>query len=160
VSACLASVIGVGFFPLRLVSFLASLGCFAILFAFVRKETNSMALGLLSAGLFAATFRVGGAWLDIARVDSLFLLFLLSSLFALRFWHSAKGLISAALLISLSFLSQADRPARRGSHEFILSFLSAKAAETYFSRDMFACHRINLSIPELGERRLVFLLCF
>ena len=40
VSAVAAKLIGVGFLPLRLVSFLSSLGCFAIIFPMVRRPSN------------------------------------------------------------------------------------------------------------------------
>ena len=105
-SALSSMLFGIGFLPLRLVSFLASIGCFALLFEFVRRETKSMFFGLLSAGLFAATYKVSGLWFDIARVDSLFLLLLLSSIFLLRFFDDAKSLFFSGLLISLCFLTK------------------------------------------------------
>jgi 4-amino-4-deoxy-L-arabinose transferase-like glycosyltransferase len=77
VSALVSVVTGPGFFPLRLVSFLASLGCFWIIFRMVKRRTGTLFPAIVSVGLFAATYRATGAWLDIGRVDSLFLLFLL-----------------------------------------------------------------------------------
>jgi len=41
-AALLAKVFGVSFFALRLVSFLSSIGCFVIIFQFVRRETRSL----------------------------------------------------------------------------------------------------------------------
>ena len=81
VSAVVALASGIGFFPLRLVSFAASLGAFAIIFSLVRRETGSRAAGILAMGLFAATFREGGSWFDTARVHSLFLLLLLGGVY-------------------------------------------------------------------------------
>jgi hypothetical protein len=75
VAAAVSQITGIGFTPLRLVSFLASLVCFTLVFEFVRREGGSASCGVISAGLFAATFRLGGAWFDVARVDSLFMLF-------------------------------------------------------------------------------------
>ena len=72
-SALAALLFGIGLFPLRLVSFLASLVSFTTIFLIVRAETKNDWAAILSTGLFVATFRVTGAWLDIARVDSLFL---------------------------------------------------------------------------------------
>ncbi|MBW1865371.1 MAG: glycosyltransferase family 39 protein, partial [Deltaproteobacteria bacterium] len=106
VGAVFSRLIGVGFLSLRLISFLASLGCLAILFEFVRRETGSVYYGLLSAGLFAATYRIGGAWFDIARVDSLFLLFLLLSVYLLRFCETTLGLLLSGVLMSLSILTK------------------------------------------------------
>lgn len=95
VSAAVAKVTGVGFLPLRLVSFLSSLGCLAILFAWARKESGSAAAGFLSAAFFAAAFKVGGAWFDIARVDMLALFLVLAAAWLLR--HGGRGIASAAL---------------------------------------------------------------
>jgi hypothetical protein len=61
---------------------------------------------MLAAGLFAATYRVSGAWLDLARIDSLFLLLLLWSFYVLRFWPTRSGSLIAAVLLSLSFLTK------------------------------------------------------
>ena len=106
VCAAPAAVLGPGFLPLRLVSILASIGCLVVLFAFVRRETRSTAAALLAPGLFAATYRVGGAWLDIARVDSLFLLLLLASVYLVRHHRSGAQLAAAAVLAALAFLTK------------------------------------------------------
>ncbi|HSP06789.1 MAG TPA: glycosyltransferase family 39 protein, partial [Acidobacteriota bacterium] len=106
VSAAAAKVLGPGFVPLRLVSILASLAAFWILFSMVRRETGSAAAGILAAGLFAATYKISGAWFDLARVDSLFLCLLLAGLFALRFMKSGMGAVWAGTLIALSFLTK------------------------------------------------------
>jgi 4-amino-4-deoxy-L-arabinose transferase-like glycosyltransferase len=106
VSAAASRVLGVGFTPLRLISFLSSIGCFAVIFLIVKRETRSKASAFLASCLFAATFRLAGAWLDIARVDSLFLLFLLGALYLIRFGGSARSDVLAGLLLSLSFLTK------------------------------------------------------
>jgi len=106
VSALAVLVFGVGLFPLRLVSFTASLGCLAVLYWFVLKETGSKRAGLISAGMFAATYRIGGAWLDLARVDSLFLLLMLLALYLVRFGRSRLSWMLAGVLIALSALTK------------------------------------------------------
>jgi len=103
-SSILARVIGVGFLPLRCLSFLSSLGCFVCIFWTVRRETKESYAALLSTGLFAACFRVGGAWFDLARVDSLFLFLLLAGIGAIRCSPSRRSALAAGILISLSFL--------------------------------------------------------
>ena len=103
VSAGLAKVIGFSLLPLRLVSFVSSLACFALIYAFVRRETGSRFYGLIAAGLFAATFRAAGAWLDIARADSLFLALLLAGMYLARFGRSMIALAAAGALFALSF---------------------------------------------------------
>ena len=106
VSAGAALVLGVGFLPLRLISFLASLGCMAVLFAFVRRESKDRWAGLIAAGLFAALYRLSGAWLDVARVDSLFLFFLLLALWVVRFQRTRIGWLLAALLTAAAVFTK------------------------------------------------------
>jgi hypothetical protein len=82
-SAVVSKLTGVGLFPLRLVSFLASIGSLALIAAIVRRRaggpTGGRTAPILAAALFAATFRASGAWFDIARVDSLFLVLILAA---------------------------------------------------------------------------------
>lgn len=106
VSAGAAQILGVGFLPLRLVSILASLGCMGLLYSLVRRETKDRYAGLIAAGLFAATFRLAGAFFDLARVDSLFLFFLLAAVWVLRFYRTRAGFVIAGLLTTLSFLTK------------------------------------------------------
>ncbi|HEX7480847.1 MAG TPA: glycosyltransferase family 39 protein [Polyangiales bacterium] len=73
VCAPFAAVMGLGLPTLRLVSVLASLGTFFFLYRLVWDSTRDRLAGWVAVGLFAAMFVVGGAWLDLARVDALFL---------------------------------------------------------------------------------------
>ncbi len=106
VCAPVATSLGIGLFPLRLVSLVASLGCFLLIFGIVRKETRSNYCGVLSACLYAATYRASGAWFDIARPDSLFMLLLLGSIWFVRFHPNVGGLLAAGILVALSFLAK------------------------------------------------------
>ena len=106
VSAAVSSMLGGGLLPLRLVSFAASLGSLAIIFAIVRRETGSRRAGWLSAGLFVATYQLGGTWFDLARIDSLFLVLSLAALYVLRFTESSRAALLAGVLLSLSFFSK------------------------------------------------------
>jgi len=106
VGAVISKAFGSGFLPLRLVSFSASLGFLVVLLDFVRRDTGSLVAGIVAAGLFLATYRIGGAWLDIARVDSLFLFLLLMSISALRFRRSVGALALSGLLAFLSFMTK------------------------------------------------------
>ncbi len=107
VSAWLAKLVGVGFLPLRLVSIAASFGCFALLYALVRPESRSPAPALVAAGLFAACYRQGGAWLDIGRVDSMFLCLVLGAYVVLRRVGSPWiGGAVAGLLFALAALTK------------------------------------------------------
>jgi hypothetical protein len=106
VSALVARIVGIGFFPLRLVSFSSSLLCFVAIYRIVKAEAHSTFSGLLATGLFAATFRISGAWFDIARVDSLFLMLFLWAIFIIRWTASSRWSFFAGVLLSLSFLSK------------------------------------------------------
>jgi hypothetical protein len=106
VSALVSSVTGVGFFPLRLVSFLSSLGCHWLIYLIVKRETGERFAGILAAGLFAATFRLSGAWFDLARIDSLFLLLLLAGLLLLRSKPASTTWPLAGLCFALSFMTK------------------------------------------------------
>lgn len=105
-SAALARVIGVGFLPLRLVSLLSSLVLFAFTYRLVRRETESRVAGWVAVGMFAATYRLGGAWLDLARVDSLFLVLTLAGVYAVRFGVSAYSWPLAGILLALAALTK------------------------------------------------------
>jgi len=106
VAACVSRVVGPGFTSLRLVSFLSSLGVFTLLFAIVRRETGRVFPGILAVGLFAATYDRVGGWFDLARLDSFYLLLLLSGVYALRFASMARGAIAAGVLIGAAFLTK------------------------------------------------------
>jgi len=106
VAALASSILGAGFLAARLVSVVSSLGCFLLIFLFVKRETGSRFSGLLASGLFAATYRLSGDWLDVARVDSLLLFLLLAMLYLIRFKTSPGSYILAGVLISLSFFTK------------------------------------------------------
>lgn len=106
ISAGVAEFTGIGYFPLRLVSFISSLACFALIFCFVRKETKSFYWGLAATGFFAATFHLSGDWFDLARVDTLFLAFTLLTIYFIRFNKSTTGLILGGVSAFLTFFTK------------------------------------------------------
>ncbi|MEO9023667.1 MAG: glycosyltransferase family 39 protein [Solirubrobacteraceae bacterium] len=106
ISAALGQITGVGFLPLRLVSLAASLISMATLAWVVTRETGEWLAGLVSAGLFAASFRISGAWFDTGRVDSLFLAL---SLVTLAWGARARGVrggLGLGLLVFLAFFTK------------------------------------------------------
>ncbi len=106
VSAGIATLTGPGFLPLRLVSVAASLGCLAIIALWVKRQTRDSIATISAAGLFAATYRAGGAWLDIARVDSLFLFLTLLAIFMLACYQSPWATALAGGIFALAFLTK------------------------------------------------------
>jgi len=106
VSAAAALLFGLTFESLRLVSLMASLISCLTIFLFVKQETSNPYAATLATGLFASTFRIGGAWFDIARVDSLFLMLVLVGLYIVRFQRAYALLVCAGLLFSLAILTK------------------------------------------------------
>ncbi|MBI5056261.1 MAG: glycosyltransferase family 39 protein [Nitrospirae bacterium] len=105
-SALLSRIIGIGFLPLRLISFTSSLGSFLIIYLMVKRESGDKYSGLIASCLFYATFYLTGSHFDIGRVDSLFLFLLLTSLYIVRFNESEKYYFIAGAVISLAFLTK------------------------------------------------------
>ncbi len=106
VSALVAAVTGPTFLALRLVSFGSALGILALIFRFVQRETGDRTAAVLAACTFAATYQIGDAWLDVGRVDSLFLLLMLGSVYCIRFGEGSRALALAGVLAGLSFLTK------------------------------------------------------
>lgn len=97
----------VGYFPLRLVSFLSTVGTFVLLFLLVKRETNSGLFGVIAGGTYAAAYGCMNDWFDLARNDSLFVFWLVAGLYAVRrpkadLWTS----VPAAILFLLAFLTK------------------------------------------------------
>lgn len=105
-AAALCKLLGVGFFPLRLISFCASLSIMAMIYLFIRKETHDRSWAVVAAGLFAATYKLSDAWFDLGRIDSLFLFFVLLFAYLIRFHPARISYISAAAVLLLAALTK------------------------------------------------------
>jgi len=105
-SAGAASVLGVGFLPLRLVSLIASVATMGLLGAIVRRETGRFSAGVVAAGIYAASFRAGGSWFDVARVDALFLALFVAAVLAATAARSGRTAAVAGVLLGLSVLTK------------------------------------------------------
>ncbi len=105
-SALIANIVGMGYLPLRLVSFVSTLVAFYFIYLIVTKETKNVKLGIISVGLFAATYGVSGFWFDLARVDSLFLVLFIIAFYLLRFHDNIFSYVLAGIFASLSFLTK------------------------------------------------------
>jgi hypothetical protein len=105
-SAAAASVLGLSYLPLRLVSLVSSLACFAVLGRLVQRETASAAAGAAAAGLLAATYFVTHTWFDVARVDSLFIALSAAALYSARWMRRTRGAVATGLLLAAAFLTK------------------------------------------------------
>jgi hypothetical protein len=106
VSAAAASVLGVSYLPLRLVSLVSSLFCFAVLGRLVQRETGSAAAGTATAGVFASVYFATHTWFDVGRVDSLFLALSIGGLYAARWMSRTRGAIACGALLAAAALTK------------------------------------------------------
>lgn len=105
-AALFTPLFGAGFLALRTLSLLSALGVHLLIYYMVKRETGRWQLGVISAGIFAATYRASGAYFDIARIDSFFLLLALASVCLLRFRRDRPGLMLAALFAFLAVMTK------------------------------------------------------
>jgi Dolichyl-phosphate-mannose-protein mannosyltransferase len=106
VSALAARVLGLGFFPLRLVSLLASTGTFYIVYLFVKRESGETYYRLIACGLFSGCYVMADSTINLARVDQLFLFLFMAGAYLVRFRPSRAGYLIAGAILSLSFLTK------------------------------------------------------
>lgn len=106
ISALFMRITGVEFWVMRMISVISSLGCGYLIFKIVQRESRRKFYSLLAAGLFFSTYRITGAWFDIGRCDSLFLLLILSSIYTLRYLKSWWAIYLCSLLLSMAFFAK------------------------------------------------------
>jgi Dolichyl-phosphate-mannose-protein mannosyltransferase len=90
----------------RLVSVLSMVGVCLVIGRFIQKERAGHFWALIGAGLFLATFKISQMWYDIARLDSLYLLLLMGSVYALRFWQGPRGAVAAGLFFAATYFTK------------------------------------------------------
>ncbi len=106
VAAGVSQIVGLHLSTLRVVSIVASLASFWAVYRLVWIDTRNRWAAVVAAGLLAATFRLAGAWLDLARVDSLFLALLLVGLVCVRRASTSRAAALAGLVLAASFLTK------------------------------------------------------
>ncbi|HEX6242862.1 MAG TPA: glycosyltransferase family 39 protein, partial [Polyangiales bacterium] len=105
-SSLVSLAFGENFFSMRLVSLLSALFSFLGIGALVRRESGSVVGGWLGAGLYAATFPLSVQFMDLARVDSLFVALVVATLWVLRSQPTLPGRCLAAGLLLACFLTK------------------------------------------------------
>ena len=105
-TGALAKVTGVDLTTMRVVSVAASLAVLVLLALIVRRAGGSTVAGIVAAGLYAATYRVSGAFADTARVDSLLLALLLAAVFVGMRARTWRGGIGLGAMLLLAFLTK------------------------------------------------------
>ncbi len=106
VAAAVSVFTGTGFVALRLVSIVASIALLLALGKLAHRETDDRLMAVVAAGLFAACYRISGAWLDIAREDTLCLALLFWGLVVARDARTGRRGIVAGLLVTLAFFAK------------------------------------------------------
>ncbi len=102
IAAAVAEVTGLGFLPLRLVSFASSLVAFVALWRWVVAATADRVAGIVAVGLFGASYGLTGWWFDVGRLDSMFLALTLVTLW---FGRRAQGVRDGAAVGVIGFLA-------------------------------------------------------
>lgn len=106
VCAAFMKVFGVSLFWARFVSTCSMIGAFALVGAFVRREVGGLVGPIVAAGLFAITFKITGLWMDLARVDSLFVALFLGGAYLARFGDTPVKAALGGLLLFLGFFTK------------------------------------------------------
>jgi len=110
-SASFMRIFGVGFFAPRLISILSTVGSILLIYAIIRKGTRQHLPGIIGAGLFAGCYQFTGTWMDLVKVDSLFLFLVLASVFiGLEPYHRWKFVVSGILFAAAFFTKQVAFP--------------------------------------------------
>jgi len=105
-AALLAIPLGADFQTLRLISIVATLACFVLLYGIVRRASGTRQSGLVAAGVLAAAYDFTGSWFDVARVDSLSLSLVLAGVFLAQEDDGRARPTWAGVLLFLAFLGK------------------------------------------------------
>lgn len=105
VSALSALLVGENLFALRLVSVAASLATHWLVYLIVLRTSRSVLSALLGLSLYALMFRHTGFWFDVARVDSLWAMWLALMFYALLRYRDKPVLRHAVLLAGAAVLA-------------------------------------------------------
>ncbi|MEW6103014.1 MAG: glycosyltransferase family 39 protein [bacterium] len=135
-SALSIKVFGESLFSLRIISFVASIISFILIFAIVKRMTKSLFSSFLSASIFFGAFKITGFWYDLARVDSLFIMLILLSLYLLIKSQNSLSIIASIIALSFAFFT------KQSGAFFILS-----ALVWLLLRDIKKCLLFLLIIP-------------
>ena len=98
---------GFAFWPLRLISFLSTVGTAVLIVYIGWRESDSKTISLIGGALFLAGYQLVGGWYDLARVDALFTFLSVAGLSVVVYGRSPlKRPLLAGLLLGLAFLTK------------------------------------------------------
>jgi hypothetical protein len=93
IATAFSRMMGLGYAPLRLLSLLSTLGCFAVIYLLVWREARKHLAAIAAVGLFAACYPVVQGAFDLGRVDMLYLFFVLCAFYVTRFGNPAVAAV-------------------------------------------------------------------
>jgi len=97
---------GLGYGMARGVSLVATLITLGLIFRIGQREGGQWRWGLLAMGLYAALFRVNGAFYDLARPDALFSALLVGAVYCVYYRRTWGGVLLAAGLFAVGFFTK------------------------------------------------------
>ncbi len=105
VVAVLGKVFGISYGLGRSISIAATMGILWLTFSAIKRE-SSWHYGLVGVGIYAILFRTNGAFYDLARPDSLFLVLVLWAMYLTRFNSGMRMAFFTGCICALSFLTK------------------------------------------------------
>lgn len=96
---------GLSFGLARAVSIVATLVAMGFIFRIGQREAGTR-WGLLAVGIYAALFRVNGAFYDLARPDAVFTALLMAGVYLVWYHRSARGALLAGVVFALGFFTK------------------------------------------------------
>jgi 4-amino-4-deoxy-L-arabinose transferase-like glycosyltransferase len=100
-----AWVFGPGFVALRVVSLLSTCAALAAVFVLVRRHAGNVA-ATIAGGTLAGAYALSDAWLDLGRVDALYLALMAATWCVISTARTPRQWITAGLLAWLAFLTK------------------------------------------------------
>lgn len=100
-------IIGPSYFPMRLISFSATILTAILIFLISGRISNNSGIAFCAAILFLAGYRTTGGWYDLARVDALYVMLTLAGVALLVYGKENRfKLPLAGFILALAFLTK------------------------------------------------------
>jgi hypothetical protein len=106
VGAFVSLFTGVDFIAGRLVSFTAALATGWLIYHWLRREGCSLQAGIIGAGCYYATYIMSGRWMDVSRVDSLFLCFSLYGIYMFYYTRGWQNMLCTVALMTAAYFTK------------------------------------------------------
>jgi len=176
---CLAFVrlAGETFTAMRLASVLATTSTLTLIWLTVKRHSGNLA-GMLAAGVFAGCYALSDGWLDLGRVDALYVALLAATWFVAADARTTRQWTVTAFLASLAFFTKQPAPLallplgalllvneRKQAIVFVtisilvstaLFFALNRSTNGWYAYYVFRIPRLRMAVSGGGERVLSF----